>query len=345
MAEKVILAKTERIGYIDLFRSFGIIFMIMGHVAFGNFFNVFIHAFHMPMFFFISGYLFKKRERKEQSFGSLVLKKAKTLLLPYLVFGLLCYSVKLFESLAEHKTIEIEPLFHLFWVNTDKIAICGAVWFLTALFFTDIIFFLLDRYVAGEKTKALIVIAIAVFGCFANKILPFELPFALAQSFVGLGFYYIGSLFKKFEEKKAVGFVLNLSWPLTAVFGVAATALIFVNGYVNMRTGEYNIVPLFWLNAVLATVVLLNFSRLIYKFLGSGFIGKRLSEIGKNSIVYLCFNQLAIRTFEKFIFVDESFPTVSKLLLKILIFVLSMAMLFLIEKLITKTKLRVLVGK
>lgn len=40
-----------RINYIDIFRSFGIIAMIMGHIGFGQAFDYFIHAFHMPMFF------------------------------------------------------------------------------------------------------------------------------------------------------------------------------------------------------------------------------------------------------------------------------------------------------
>lgn len=49
-----------RVEYVDLFRGIGIIIMIMGHIGFGRLFDHYIHAFHMPMFFFASGYFFKK---------------------------------------------------------------------------------------------------------------------------------------------------------------------------------------------------------------------------------------------------------------------------------------------
>jgi fucose 4-O-acetylase-like acetyltransferase len=42
----------NRIFFIDIFRGIGIILMIMGHIYFGVRFDKFIHAFHMPMFFF-----------------------------------------------------------------------------------------------------------------------------------------------------------------------------------------------------------------------------------------------------------------------------------------------------
>lgn len=46
----------ERIENYDTFRGIGINLMVMGHVYFGNAFDHFIHGFHMPMFFYISGY-------------------------------------------------------------------------------------------------------------------------------------------------------------------------------------------------------------------------------------------------------------------------------------------------
>lgn len=51
----------QRLDYIDVFRSLGIIAMVMRHVGFGGKFDHFIHAFHMPMFFFISGFFYKRR--------------------------------------------------------------------------------------------------------------------------------------------------------------------------------------------------------------------------------------------------------------------------------------------
>ena len=53
-------AEQSRAGYIDVFRGIGILLMVMGHInSFGGYFDKFIHAFHVPMFFVISGYLFR----------------------------------------------------------------------------------------------------------------------------------------------------------------------------------------------------------------------------------------------------------------------------------------------
>ena len=62
--------QNTRIDYIDIFRSFGIILMVMGHIGYGKAFDLFIHAFHMPMFFWISGYLFSYKAKEEISFIS-----------------------------------------------------------------------------------------------------------------------------------------------------------------------------------------------------------------------------------------------------------------------------------
>ena len=43
---------------IDIFRCFGILLMILWHIGFGDLFDHYIHAFHMPMFFVVSGMFF-----------------------------------------------------------------------------------------------------------------------------------------------------------------------------------------------------------------------------------------------------------------------------------------------
>ena len=169
------MTKTNRIEYIDIFRSFGILTMVMGHVGYGKIFDFFIHAFHMPMFFWISGFLFKHKSKSEVSFRTWVLRKAKTLLLPYVVFGAAHYFL---YCCINYDAIDISPLVHLVSINTNGLPICGALWFLTALFFTDVLFFIIDRYIASEVLKAIIIASIALLGNLTKVIFPFTLPFA-----------------------------------------------------------------------------------------------------------------------------------------------------------------------
>ena len=130
----------RRIEYLDIFRGIGIILMIMGHVVYTGKFEHFIHAFHMPMFFFISGYLYRD---KEISIRDFFIKKAKTLLIPYFFYGILQYC---FWLLTKWPQMDFQPLWHLFTINTDGLAIAGSLWFLTALFWTDLMFFLIKKY-------------------------------------------------------------------------------------------------------------------------------------------------------------------------------------------------------
>lgn len=48
----------KRVVFLDLYRTIGILFMIMGHVGFGGVFYKFIYTFNMPMFFFFNRLLF-----------------------------------------------------------------------------------------------------------------------------------------------------------------------------------------------------------------------------------------------------------------------------------------------
>lgn len=63
----------------DILRGIGIIIMVMGHIGFGNVFDKYIHTFHMPIFFFVSGYFFNMKD----NFKSFFLHQLKTIMVPY----------------------------------------------------------------------------------------------------------------------------------------------------------------------------------------------------------------------------------------------------------------------
>ena len=64
----------KRVEFIDIFRAWGILLMVMGHIGFGSCFDHYIHAFHMPMFYFVSGYFFQD---KGMPFGKFFPEKGK----------------------------------------------------------------------------------------------------------------------------------------------------------------------------------------------------------------------------------------------------------------------------
>jgi len=90
----------QRDPLLDAMKGFGIILVAMGHVLQGNlaqfddsFAFRMIYSFHMPLFFFISGYVLQvSLEGKRLAPVAYVLTKARTLVVPfvswYLIFGL-----------------------------------------------------------------------------------------------------------------------------------------------------------------------------------------------------------------------------------------------------------------
>ena len=296
--------------------------MIMGHIGFGGIFDYFIHAFHMPMFFFISGFFYRRRDC---GIGEYVSKKAKSLLIPYISFGLAHYLASLILD-----GVSIKPLIHLLSINTNGLPIAGALWFLTALFFTDIVYFMLDRW----NLKWLI-IPLVLFGSFADRMLPYPLPWALSASFVGLGLYWFGEMSKKYENKFIT--LLNMNWLQILIVGVATTGLIFANGYINMREGRYAFLLLFWLNALLSIYLGISISKLICKIERIEW----LTSIGRNSIVYVCLNQIVIRALFKLF----SYVWMSTIVSHLLVLASSMVILYLMSILFTKTELKFFIGK
>lgn len=112
--------------------------------------------------------------------------------------------------------------------------------------------------------------------------------------------------------------------------------LILFNGYVNMRTGKYANVFLFWINALLSIMIILSAS----EFLSEKVHSEILLSIGRNSIIYLGFNQLVI-TVIRSILDRFTIPIV----LERCILLFSMTLLYLLYILFTRTKLRICFGK
>lgn len=272
---------TKRLDEIDILKSIGIILMIMGHIGFGGIFDYYIHAFHMPMFFMISGFLYKVSNLSCIDF---IKKKAKSLIIPYILFSLFHYFIWIFIQLIKD-SVNVNlllPLHSIFLINTDGMPIAGALWFLTALFFCECIYYFIDK-IKNLKVRYFCIFILILLG----YTIPFyfRLPFALDVSFIGIGLFEIGAVFKKKynTDQKNCLFLLYL---------IIGSLLIFFNGYINMREGCYSNLLLFYLVSSSITYGLFYLSRYIKKY--HHFVINELKFIGRNSLVYVCLNQIVL---------------------------------------------------
>lgn len=241
------IKNNDRIEYLDILKGIGIIVMIMGHVGFGTTFLILTHAFHMPLFFFVTGYLYHKK-----GVLNTVKSKARPLLLPYFLWG----GVYLLLEILLH-TIDSQDFVHLFLVNTE--GDIGAVWFLTAMFFAIVIYACVDS-IRNRIVVDIIVLLLAILGNLWTTIFNFRLPWALDVSLVAVGIMHVGRKFSECKDNNLVSKLWNLRLVPLAIMLLITAVLIFINGEINMRTGEYSFIPLFWINAILSIIVLVNIS-------------------------------------------------------------------------------------
>lgn len=324
--------------WIDILRAVGILFMVMGHVEFGGVFDRYIHTFHMPVFFLISGYLYSSK--KEIGLGKLLLSKVKRLLLPYVVYAIINYLFWLVLKI-DTEVNPVEPLIRLVTYNTRKLPIAGALWFLTALFFAEVIYIILDRLIKISLVRTIVVFLISIAFSFEMNMTTFRLPLTIDIAFVCIGFYELGRLFKKAAEKYSLKEAKSvIVIPVGAGLLLVNAVLAFVNEYVNIKSGWFGIVPLFWFNAVLGSGAYYCFSIWFSNVSKeTNIIKKFLIGIGKGSIIYLGLNQLVIEivsTSYDVLGLPESYYVRASIIL-----ILTIAMLSLISFLIGKVKNKV----
>ncbi len=332
----------KRYDYIDIFRAIGILLMVMGHIYFGKHFDFYIHAFHMPIFFIVSGYFFKA----DEVFTVFLNKKFKTLIIPYLVFGLLNYVLySIFNYFIVHKALSADPLKHLLFVNTNGLY-AGAMWFLTSLFFAEVFLYFLLKMKAPYRY--ILIPALAIMGNLAPEVLPSRLPYALDAAFTGTGLLLIGYLVRQFKDsayvKRLASVNTKLFIPKLLICAVASVLLIRCNSYVNMRLGQYGVIPLFWANVVLASYVVMLVSRQLDLLL-KGRIKKYVTDIGRYSIVYLCLNQIVIKCVAAFNGHFISGHGMILLVRQVLTLIVTMFILWVCSRVITSGKLRMVLGK
>ncbi|WP_282039773.1 acyltransferase family protein [Saccharicrinis aurantiacus] len=125
-----------RFDTLDIAKGLGIILVVYGHVArginssgiefklFEKFDNA-IYAFHMPLFFLISGFLFQKSISKPKK--RIFLSKLDTILYPYLIWSFLQICIQYILSNLINGTVDIIDVYTFFLPRSQ-------FWFLLALF-------------------------------------------------------------------------------------------------------------------------------------------------------------------------------------------------------------------
>jgi acyltransferase len=285
----------NRLLWIDTLRAIGIFFVVLGHTGriHDPLILAYIKSFFMPLFFFVSG-LFVKESFYKDSFVNVLRKLGKRLVIPYLFFGLLSYFSWLF-LLKHFKSKPFDPIQSLLGIlyssrNGDLLSFNGVLWFLTCLFFVQVMFYFIFR-ASYRHSSALLLPALlfclsivgyittTYFGVYSNK-LPWNIDLALtATVFYGAGyllqFYILTDLLTKWR------------WIVMFVSFAGYAFFTFVNTPVEFFVGEYGNYLYFYLAAFSGILFWTHLAFLIKP-------NRLLSAIGQNTLVIFATHLLVI---------------------------------------------------
>jgi Fucose 4-O-acetylase and related acetyltransferases len=198
-----------RLHWIDALKGIGIILVVLAHYSLPIAFDTYIFSFHMPLFFFISGFLFDFVKYAESA-SNFVKGRFKSLIVPYFCFAVItcifCFlidelytpgitSIKFFENSMLH------GISHIFVAFGPAVSYNPPLWFLTCLFVTELLFYGLEKKYYGEPKKLVLWLIIAgVIGYLYSVYVPFRIPWNVDVALTAIVYYGAGNMFRKFTD-------------------------------------------------------------------------------------------------------------------------------------------------
>ena len=271
--------------------------MVLGHAGVGDLCRTLIYMFHMPIFFFLSGYFEKGRS------VSLTLKNVlRTLFIPYLFFSFLsflwCWTSpvmhpELYPDMHSMKQIFFGAFIGTFLMDDTVKSFAflpnGPLWFLAALIVIKIIFSFLFYFAQFINCKYKILFWILAVYCSVVSFMGLRQVdyFSIDSAMMGLPFYVLGFLLKQTSVMQLYVKYFLLGGVISFIYLVVCGVK---NGYVDMDGGVYGkSVFLFYLNAVVGICFLISLSVICSKYRM-----RMMQFLGENTLVVLAFHGLII---------------------------------------------------
>lgn len=273
----------QRLYWIDIAKGALLFLVILGHlVTYNSYAFAFIFAFHMPAFFFLSGYTLNVKNTK---FALFLKKKCCSLLIPYLVFGAVAFCLSLLvpptktlEDIVTKTTLE-----NFFWYGQPSHG-AGATWFLISLFCAQILVYVLV-HINKKWISITVTVVSGVLGMYVKEILwhfeSIKLPWNISITLVAFPFVIFGYYFK--EKKLLQVYQESDNHLLTYVIFLISLSMIFVfgcdlNSPVNMGSLTYGNPIYYWIGAFWGIIMIISFSLILKR-------NKFLEFYGRNSLI------------------------------------------------------------
>lgn len=202
-----------RLQWIDALKGMGIILVVLAHHSLPIALDTYIFSFHMPLFFFISGFLFDFGKYAGSS-SNFVKSRFRSLIIPYFCFALLtCLFYFLLDTGFQPEVTNIEffensalyGIYSIIYALGPMVSYNPPLWFLSCLFVTELLFYGFAKKYYSETKKLVFWLATAgIIGYLYSVYVPFRLLWNADVALSAVAFYGAGNLFRKLVEAKGI---------------------------------------------------------------------------------------------------------------------------------------------
>ncbi len=298
---------SQRINWIDCWKGLAIVIFVAGHTLDLKIAK-YIFWFHMPLFFFISGYLYKEN----YDYLSFFKKKFFHLIVPYIsfliLFSLPTVAIYIYDFL---QTKQLESVYQLFSFIFQQLyggqILSGEFdifWFITSLFFTQHLYNFI--YTKFSNYNSLINIIVLNFYCLAmidcwffNDI---RFPWNINVVLIAVPFYWLGHMaYKKssiFNYEKLVPialFMFLIQYIIDNWFVIDITF--------DMKSKNYGL-PIFNLFIAISGIMIVKYlAKIVNKIT---FINHIAYQLGTASVAIIYLHKPIQLGLQKSLFLDEA---------------------------------------
>lgn len=206
--------KPAYLNNIALLRTFAILIVVLGHsmivyqynwgiytpVVKSSFFNgikTYIDTFQMPLFIFISGYMYyycRKECGKYNKFSVFTFDKIKRLLVPYICVAFMyVLPIRVMTDYKGYSGYNIMEIIYKYIITGVDV---GHLWYLLAIFEIFIVFYIFESTINKIGVPAGFII-IAAANIISYK---FTDVFQISSSILYFMFFYLGYIIRKYED-------------------------------------------------------------------------------------------------------------------------------------------------
>ena len=267
----------DRNTVLDIAKGIGIITVVIAHLQY-TCFSKYIYWFHMPLFFIISGYLFKKPKSEDKTKLMLINKTIKYFV-PYISYY---FAILIIIGIDSNKSplIMFEDIKNLILGGSYLEGAFGPFWFVTVLYFTQILFWICLKYLKLKVVTILIIVSYVL-----SHLAFFQQTsiWNINTTLYVLPLFYIGYIYRQFKWDKKEIKILCVG-ASTIVVGAIILSLDGILSY------QLDIKHSMYAHLLLDLLIPTSFTLLIVltaKLFVSNVIGKILACLGQETLVIM----------------------------------------------------------